>query len=49
MAQLAICLISWFTILYTNNVSQNHIIFGASQNYGIVMTFANYNIVKSWF
>jgi hypothetical protein len=27
--------------------SQNHGIFGADQNYGIVMTIATYNIAKS--
>jgi hypothetical protein len=36
-------------MLYPNNVSQNHGIFGADQNYGIVMTTAKYNIVKPWF
>jgi hypothetical protein len=36
-------------MLYLDNVSQNNGILGADQNYGIVMTIANYSIVKPWF
>jgi hypothetical protein len=42
-------LIPCFTMLYPNNVIQNHDIFRFGQNYGIVITIAKYSIVKPWF
>jgi hypothetical protein len=33
-------------MLYSNNISHNHGIVGASHNYGIIMVIVKYNIVK---
>jgi hypothetical protein len=49
MLSASFCLIPWFTMLYPNNIFQSHGIFGVDQNYGIVMTIANYSIVNHCF
>jgi hypothetical protein len=43
------CLVSWFIMLYLNNITQNYCIVKAGRNYGIIMAIIKYITVKSWF
>ena len=49
VAFLRTMFLSWFIMLYLNNITQNYCIVKAGRNYGIIMAIIKYITVKSWF